>query len=223
MATYVITEACVGVKDATCVDVCPVACIHTTPEAPQYYIDPEICIACEQCFIVCPVNAIYLETDLPEQFHHYLEINAEFFRGRKASVPPVSPEQADAIAARILAYAARAGLVIALAVVDGAGAPVVAAEAAGAPRDAAERALDKAYTAARLEVATHQLARGAERPAVKMPAGFDEARMVAEGGGYPLVNGNDLIGAIGVSGSGNPQVDLLCCQAGLAALRPHDG
>ena len=42
VTTYVITEACVGVKDATCVDVCPVACIHTTPEAPQFYIDPEI-------------------------------------------------------------------------------------------------------------------------------------------------------------------------------------
>ena len=42
MATYVITEACIGVKDATCVDVCPAACIHTTPDAPQYYIDPEI-------------------------------------------------------------------------------------------------------------------------------------------------------------------------------------
>ena len=26
--TYVITEPCVGVKDASCVDVCPVDCIH---------------------------------------------------------------------------------------------------------------------------------------------------------------------------------------------------
>jgi ferredoxin len=219
VTTYVITEACVGVKDATCVDVCPVACIHTTPEAPQYYIDPEICIACEQCFIVCPVNAIFLETDLPDRLQHYLEINAEFFHERKATVAPVSAEQAGRIADLILAYAARAGLTIALVVVDAEGMPVRAAEVPGAPEDARERALDKAYTAARLEVATHQLARGAERPAVTMPAGFDEARMVAEGGGYPLVDGNDLIGAIGVSGSGNGQIDLLCCQAGVAALR----
>ena len=42
MPTYVITEACVGRKDATCVDVCPAACIHTTPDAPQYYIDPDL-------------------------------------------------------------------------------------------------------------------------------------------------------------------------------------
>ena len=83
MATYVITEACIGVKDATCVDVCPVACIHTTPDAPMYYIDPDICIACEQCFIVCPVNAIYLDSDVPEHLRHYLEINAEFFRENK--------------------------------------------------------------------------------------------------------------------------------------------
>ncbi|MEP7041053.1 MAG: ferredoxin, partial [Chloroflexota bacterium] len=27
--TYVIAEPCIGVKDASCVDVCPVDCIHT--------------------------------------------------------------------------------------------------------------------------------------------------------------------------------------------------
>ena len=27
--TYIITEPCVGVKDASCVDVCPVDCIYT--------------------------------------------------------------------------------------------------------------------------------------------------------------------------------------------------
>ncbi len=26
--TYVITQPCIGVKDASCVDVCPVDCIH---------------------------------------------------------------------------------------------------------------------------------------------------------------------------------------------------
>jgi len=29
---YVITEPCIDVKDATCVDVCPVDCIHTTDD-----------------------------------------------------------------------------------------------------------------------------------------------------------------------------------------------
>ena len=38
--TYVICEPCIGTKDASCVDVCPVDCIHTTDEAEIYYIDP---------------------------------------------------------------------------------------------------------------------------------------------------------------------------------------
>ena len=40
--TYVITEPCIGEKNGACVDVCPAACIHTTPNAPQNYIDPEL-------------------------------------------------------------------------------------------------------------------------------------------------------------------------------------
>ncbi len=34
--TYVITEPCIGVKDASCVDVCPVDCIHSTDDDPQF-------------------------------------------------------------------------------------------------------------------------------------------------------------------------------------------
>ena len=30
--TYVIVEPCIGVKDASCVDVCPVDCIHATDD-----------------------------------------------------------------------------------------------------------------------------------------------------------------------------------------------
>lgn len=38
---YVITEPCIGTKDKSCVDVCPVDCIHGADEDPQLYIDPE--------------------------------------------------------------------------------------------------------------------------------------------------------------------------------------
>ena len=57
--TYIITEPCIGVKDASCVDVCPVDCIHTTDEDPQFYIDPEECIDCGACEPACPVTAIF--------------------------------------------------------------------------------------------------------------------------------------------------------------------
>jgi NAD-dependent dihydropyrimidine dehydrogenase PreA subunit len=50
---YVIAEPCIGVKDNSCVEVCPVDCIHPTPDEPDYeqvdqlYIDPEECIDCD--------------------------------------------------------------------------------------------------------------------------------------------------------------------------------
>jgi ferredoxin len=34
--TYVIAEPCIGTKDNSCVEVCPVDCIHPTPDEPDY-------------------------------------------------------------------------------------------------------------------------------------------------------------------------------------------
>ena len=78
--TYVIAEPCIGVKDAACVDVCPVDCIHTTDEAPLYYIDPDECIDCGACEPECPVTAIFAEDALPEKWNNFIQINADFFK-----------------------------------------------------------------------------------------------------------------------------------------------
>jgi NAD-dependent dihydropyrimidine dehydrogenase PreA subunit len=78
--TYVIAEPCIGVKDAACVDVCPVDCIHTTDEAPLYYIDPDECIDCGACEPECPVTAIFAEDALPPQWVNFTQINADFFK-----------------------------------------------------------------------------------------------------------------------------------------------
>ena len=85
--TSVIGEPCVDVKDTACVDVCPVDCIHPTSEfgelfdnEPQLYIDPEECIDCGVCEPECPVEAIYADDALPEEFEHFIEINANFFK-----------------------------------------------------------------------------------------------------------------------------------------------
>jgi len=40
--TYVITQPCIGLKDASCVEVCPVDCIYEGEE--MYYIHPDECI-----------------------------------------------------------------------------------------------------------------------------------------------------------------------------------
>lgn len=74
---YVITEPCIGVKDKSCLDVCPVDCIHGLEEDPQLYIDPDGCIDCAACEAACPVQAIYFEEDVPDQWRSYIEINRE--------------------------------------------------------------------------------------------------------------------------------------------------
>ncbi len=76
---FVITEPCIGVKDASCVDVCPVDCIHTTDEAEQYYIDAPNCIDCAYCETVCPVQAIFDTFNLPAKYDKFREINRAFF------------------------------------------------------------------------------------------------------------------------------------------------
>ena len=82
---YIITEPCIGTKDASCVDVCPVDCIHSTDEDEQYYIDPDTCIDCAACETVCPVNAIYFEDDVPEEWKGYIARNRQWFQAHETS------------------------------------------------------------------------------------------------------------------------------------------
>lgn len=77
---YIIAEPCIGVKDRSCVEVCPVDCIWAKDEDEQYYINPEECIDCGACEPVCPVNAIFPENELPEKWHSFIEKNAAYFR-----------------------------------------------------------------------------------------------------------------------------------------------
>ncbi|MCC6617532.1 MAG: ferredoxin family protein [Chloroflexi bacterium] len=84
--TYVIAEPCIGVKDASCVDVCPVDCIHPAPTEPdfeimaQLYIDPDECIDCGACEPECPVFAIFAEDAVPDQWVGYTQINADYYK-----------------------------------------------------------------------------------------------------------------------------------------------
>lgn len=84
--TYVINEPCIGSKDASCVEVCPVDCIHPLPGTPEFdqheqlYIDPEECIECGACVEMCPVSAITPRDRVPSEWHRYIEINAGYFR-----------------------------------------------------------------------------------------------------------------------------------------------
>jgi NAD-dependent dihydropyrimidine dehydrogenase PreA subunit len=94
--TFVITEPCIGTVDTSCVEVCPVDCIHGPlaieeirrlkdegdDEAladVQLFIDPVICIDCGACEPECPVEAIYTEQAAPEKWRDYIDKNAAFY------------------------------------------------------------------------------------------------------------------------------------------------
>ena len=77
---YIIAEPCVGVKDKSCVAVCPVDCIHGTDEDKQLFIDPAECIDCGLCEPECPVDAIFMEDEVPEQWKGFIQLNADYFK-----------------------------------------------------------------------------------------------------------------------------------------------
>ncbi|HMO02319.1 MAG TPA: 4Fe-4S binding protein [Oligoflexia bacterium] len=87
---YVITSKCIGTKDKSCVEVCPVDCIYEIkkPEYNNSYrleakgedygmlmIHPDQCIHCGACETECPVGAIYEDTAVPDEYKEFIEIN----------------------------------------------------------------------------------------------------------------------------------------------------
>jgi len=78
---YIITQPCVGVKDKSCVEVCPVDCIHGKDSDEMLYIHPDECIDCGACEPVCPVNAIFIEEEVPDKWKEYIAKNKDYFGG----------------------------------------------------------------------------------------------------------------------------------------------
>ncbi len=73
--TYVVVELCVDCKYSDCAAVCPVEAFHELPD--RLYINPETCIDCDACVPECPVEAIFADTALPEEYQDWLALNAE--------------------------------------------------------------------------------------------------------------------------------------------------
>lgn len=77
--TYVIAEPCIDRKEQSCIEVCPVDCIFETDR--MLVIDPGECIDCGACEPECPVDAIFLDNALPQEWQHFAEINAAWVDG----------------------------------------------------------------------------------------------------------------------------------------------
>lgn len=93
---YIITEPCIDLKDKSCIEECPVDCIYEG--ARMLYIHPDECVDCGACEPVCPVEAIFYEDDVPEQWHHFIQANVQFFEalGSPGSARKVGPLAVDA-------------------------------------------------------------------------------------------------------------------------------
>ncbi|MCC6933582.1 MAG: ferredoxin family protein [Deltaproteobacteria bacterium] len=88
---YVIAAPCIGSKDRSCVEVCPVDCFYNYPneelntktgKAPKtagdigmLIINPDECIHCGACEPECPVEAIFEDEDMPDQWKDYVALN----------------------------------------------------------------------------------------------------------------------------------------------------
>ena len=77
--TYVITGACIDVRDQSCVAVCPVDCIYGEGDDRMCYIHPGECIDCAVCVEACPVAAIQDEKDLAHDSVVFRRMNADWF------------------------------------------------------------------------------------------------------------------------------------------------
>ncbi|WLP92011.1 FAD-dependent oxidoreductase [Gordonia sp. NB41Y] len=103
---HVITRPCCN--DSSCVSVCPVNCIHPTPDEPEFltaemlYIDPETCIDCGACIDECPVEAIVPDDQLEERDEPYLQINADYYTDHDVEGGLVPPKKAPQLPDRPL-------------------------------------------------------------------------------------------------------------------------
>jgi NAD-dependent dihydropyrimidine dehydrogenase PreA subunit len=83
--TYTITDPCIDTRDKSCVEVCPVDCIHEEEGSDRMlYIDPDECIDCGACEPVCPVTAIFAEDDVPDSQKEFTQLNAQWYKDKDA-------------------------------------------------------------------------------------------------------------------------------------------
>lgn len=75
---YVVTAPCFGCKYTDCAVVCPCECFREGEK--MLYIAPEDCIDCDACVQECPVDAIFPDHGVPEEWHDFIALNAEMAR-----------------------------------------------------------------------------------------------------------------------------------------------
>jgi uncharacterized protein GlcG (DUF336 family) len=172
------------------------------------------------------VDAVFLDVDIPEEYEHAIEVNAEFFQESAAPVEQISLAVAMEAVDAAEEYARRMGHKISIAILDGTGAPIVIRRMDGAPAHTVDLAIGKAYTATVYYVTTDGLAAASRRshfPSLRM---FSKGRVMAAAGGIPVAGPPgaefELMGGIGVAGSSSDASDQLCSRAAeMVMLQAH--
>ena len=124
----------------------------------------------------------------------------------------VSLAMAQTIAQAALAQCESMGFKVSVTVVDRAGLPIVMLRGDGAGLHTPEGAERKAYTARTFsQPSADFVKRLSERP--ETVGSRQYTRVLALSGGLPIKTGNEVVGAVGVSGS--PGQDDVCSKAGI--------
>ncbi len=130
--TFVITQPCIDTTDQSCVEVCPVDCIHFEEGSDRMlYINPAECIDCGACQPACPVSAIFPDAEVPAPMAPFAEINSLWY------------EDAGGARQRVLAFLGGGGTAAPAA----AAAPVAAASASEPASEAVPTATEAPATA----------------------------------------------------------------------------
>jgi uncharacterized protein GlcG (DUF336 family) len=124
----------------------------------------------------------------------------------------VSQWMAQTIANAALAKCESMGFKVSVVVLDRDGLPIVMLRGDGSGLHTPEGADRKAYTARTYGAPSDKFAKRVQSDPAYAPA-MQYTRVLALGGGLPIKAGNEVVGAVGVSGS--PGKDDVCSQAGL--------
>jgi excisionase family DNA binding protein len=137
-----------------------------------------------------------------------------FLIARSALEPFVN----NAVSAAVV-HAKDLGVLEVIAVYDSTGILKALASVDGARVTSVTFAMDKAWTAARREAATQDLADAlASQPAVNLPSFLKQPQLTLLGGGIPIVLNGQVVGGVGASGGSIAQ-DIEVANAGLAAVQ----
>jgi len=130
----------------------------------------------------------------------------------------ITQEAADRVIAAASAKAAEIGVPMCIAIVDDAGTLKTFRRMDGAPLLSVDIAINKGYTAVSFGLPSHAWHDFIKDDAPLLHGIVHTPRLVVFGGGYPIREGEVMIGGVGVSG-GHYHQDMVVAEAGLAALQ----